>query len=41
MFVAYRVAYSVESYKGTTRHNYDAKVSAYDLATTYLPGKSR
>ena len=32
------VAYSVESYHGTTRHNYDANVSAYDLAATYFPG---
>ena len=32
------VAYSVESYHGTTRHNYDANVTAYDLAATYFPG---
>eukprot|EP00755_Sulcionema_specki_P029901 Sspe_Gene.93162::Locus_65868_Transcript_2_2_Confidence_0.667_Length_2346::g.93162::m.93162 len=31
------VAYSVENYNGTTRHNFDANVSAYDLASSYLP----
>jgi beta-glucosidase-like glycosyl hydrolase len=31
------VAYSVESYNGVTRHNFNANVSAYDLATSYLP----
>eukprot|EP01062_Namystynia_karyoxenos_P033258 TRINITY_DN2446_c0_g1_i1.p1 TRINITY_DN2446_c0_g1~~TRINITY_DN2446_c0_g1_i1.p1 ORF type:complete len:823 (+),score=272.37 TRINITY_DN2446_c0_g1_i1:81-2549(+) len=31
------VAYSVESYHGTTRHNFDAKVSEYDLAASYFP----
>eukprot|EP00051_Salpingoeca_urceolata_P030149 m.492197 g.492197 ORF g.492197 m.492197 type:complete len:824 (+) comp31802_c0_seq1:8-2479(+) len=31
------VAYSLESFNGYTRHNYDAKVSAYDLAASYFP----
>jgi len=31
------IAYSVESYHGTTRHNFDAKVSEYDLANSYFP----
>jgi len=30
-------AYSLESYGGVTRHTYDAGVTPYDLATTYLP----
>lgn len=29
-------AYSVEKYGEVTRHNFDAKVSAYDLAATYF-----
>lgn len=29
-------AYTLERYRGATRHNFDAKVSAYDLAATYL-----
>ena len=32
------VAYSLESYNGTTRHNFNAIVSAYDLQDTYFPG---
>jgi hypothetical protein len=31
------VAYSVENYDNVTRYEYDAIVSAYDLASTYLP----
>lgn len=31
------MAYSVENFNGTTRHNFDAVVSAYDLAETYFP----
>ena len=30
------VAYSLESYKGHTRHNFNAIVSPYDLADTYF-----
>mmetsp|Transcript_8016 Transcript_8016/g.8854 ORF Transcript_8016/g.8854 Transcript_8016/m.8854 type:complete len:761 (+) Transcript_8016:22-2304(+) len=30
-------AYSLESYNGATRHNFNAKVSQYDLANTYFP----
>jgi beta-glucosidase-like glycosyl hydrolase len=31
------VAYSVESYHGTTRHNFNAKVSPYDLSSSFFP----
>merc|ERR1711998_700584 len=31
-------AYSLENYGGVSRHTFDAKVSAYDLASTYYPG---
>ena len=30
-------AYSVESYEGVSRHDYDADVSPYDAATTFFP----
>eukprot|EP01065_Artemidia_motanka_P044419 TRINITY_DN631_c0_g1_i1.p1 TRINITY_DN631_c0_g1~~TRINITY_DN631_c0_g1_i1.p1 ORF type:complete len:845 (+),score=319.65 TRINITY_DN631_c0_g1_i1:82-2535(+) len=30
-------AYSVERYHGSTRHNFDAEVSAFDLANSYFP----
>jgi beta-glucosidase-like glycosyl hydrolase len=30
-------AYNLENYHGTTRHNFDAQVSAYDLQNTYWP----
>ena len=30
-------AYSLENWQGFTRHNFDARVSARDLAETYLP----
>jgi beta-glucosidase-like glycosyl hydrolase len=29
-------AYNLESYHGTTRHNFDAKVTAFDLQSTYV-----
>jgi len=32
------LAYSLEKYDGASRHTYDAEVSAYDLASTYMPG---
>ena len=35
------VAYSIESYKGVTRHNVDVNVSAYDLANSYFPAWER
>jgi len=31
------MAYTVEDYHGTTRHNVDSKVSAWDMVTSYLP----
>ncbi|GAB5360883.1 hypothetical protein AAMO2058_000665800 [Amorphochlora amoebiformis] len=31
------IAYSLESYGNYTRHNFDAKVSAYDLEDSYFP----
>eukprot|EP00750_Incisomonas_marina_P026573 INCI5925.5.p1 GENE.INCI5925.5~~INCI5925.5.p1 ORF type:complete len:777 (+),score=135.25 INCI5925.5:23-2353(+) len=30
-------AYNLESYHGTTRHNFDANVTAFDLQSTYWP----
>ena len=30
-------AYNLESYHGTTRHNFDANVTAFDLQNTYWP----
>jgi len=31
------IAYSLESYGNYTRHNFDAQVSAFDMADTYMP----
>lgn len=35
------VAYSVENYKGVTRHTFDAIVSPSDLANSYFPAWER
>ena len=36
-----RVAYSLENYDNSTRYNFNAIVSAYDLADSYLPAFKR